>query len=130
MNTPEQPRRSTASAIKLEADKPTGEQPMELFIVDEHTEHYLALQAGGESYRGLLSGFGGWVLIGGLGVGIYSVMQSAELRGLYIMLGICAPMFLVPFLWETLRPLPLPILFNRRTREVYFDHEGELFHTP
>ena len=46
------------------------------------------------------------------------------------MLGICAPMFLVPFLWETLRPLPLPILFNRRTREVYFDHEGKLFHTP
>ena len=35
-----------------------------------------------------------------------------------------------PLLWETLRPLPLPILFNRRTREVYFDHDGELYHSP
>jgi hypothetical protein len=39
-------------------------------------------------------------------------------------------MFLVPFLWEILRPLPLPILFNRRTREVYFDHDGDLYHAP
>jgi hypothetical protein len=39
-------------------------------------------------------------------------------------------LLLFPFLWETLRPLPLPILFNRRTREVYFDNDGELFHTP
>ena len=47
MNTPEQPRGSTASAIKLEADKPTGGPPMELFVTDEHTEYYLALKAGG-----------------------------------------------------------------------------------
>ncbi|SDU91580.1 hypothetical protein [Pseudomonas mucidolens] len=47
MNTPEQLRSNAASAIKLEADKPTGEQPMELFITDEHTEYYLALKAGG-----------------------------------------------------------------------------------
>ncbi|MNN18368.1 hypothetical protein D3C81_1315750 [compost metagenome] len=103
---------------------------MELFIVDEHTENYLSLQAGGEFNRGALFGLAGWVLIGGLGVGVYSLLQTAEPTGLYIMLGICLPMFLAPFLWETLRPLPLPILFNRRTREVYFDHDGELFHTP
>ena len=47
-----------------------------------------------------------------------------------IMLALGFSLFLVPFLFETLRPLPLPILFNRRTREVYFDHDGELFHTP
>jgi len=39
-------------------------------------------------------------------------------------------MLILPLLWETLRPLPLPILFNRRTREVYFDHNGELYHSP
>ena len=53
MNAPEQPRSNAASAIKLEPDKPTGEQPMELFITDEHTEYYLALKAGGDSDRGL-----------------------------------------------------------------------------
>ncbi|MDD2048565.1 hypothetical protein [Pseudomonas putida] len=130
MNTPEESRYNSTPTVILEADKSTGEQPMELFIVDEHTENYLTLQAGGESDRGALSGLGGWVLIGGVAVGIYSLLKNSEPTGLYIMLGICLPMFLAPFLWEILRPLPLPILFNRRTREVYFDHDGELFHTP
>lgn len=131
MNTPEQPRSNAASAIKLEPDKPTGEQPMELFITDEHTEYYLALKAGGDSDRGLLTGvLAGIGGIGGIGLGIFSFLQSGDLKGLNIMLAICIPLCVLPFLWETLRPLPLPILFNRRTREVYFDHEGELFHTP
>ena len=130
MNAPEQPRSNAASAIKLEPDKPTGEQPMELFITDEHTEYYLALKAGGDSDRGLLTGvlggIGGCALVG---LGLIGAMQG-KFDITYMTLSIGIPLFLVPFLFETLRPLPLPILFNRRTREVYFDHEGELFHTP
>ncbi|WP_130909288.1 hypothetical protein [Pseudomonas mucidolens] len=130
MNTPEQPRSNAASAIKLEADKPTGEQPMELFITDEHTEYYLALKAGGDSDRGLLTGvlagIGGCVLVG---LGLIGAMQG-KFDITYMTFSIGIPLFLVPFLWETLRPLPLPILFNRRTREVYYDHDGVLFHAP
>ncbi len=104
---------------------------MELFVVDEHTENYLTIQAGGDFGRGMLTGalagFGG---IGGVGLGLLSFMQSGDLEGLNIMLAICIPLCGIPFLWEALRPLPLPILFNRRTREVYFDHDGELFHAP
>jgi len=130
MNTPEQPRYSATPTVLLEADKHAGELPLELFLTDEHTEYYLALSAVGEAGRGQLTGLCGWALIGSLGIGIYSFIQSSELKALYIMLGIGLPVFLVPFLWEVLRPLPLPILFNRRTREVYFDHDGELLHTP
>ena len=131
MNKPEQTRNSTSSAVILDASQPTGEQPMELFITDEHTEHYLALQSGGDSERGLWSGImGGMGAVPSIGLGFFSFIQSGELEGLFIMLWICAPLFLVAFLWETLRPLPLPILFNRRTREAYFDHDGELFHAP
>ena len=130
MNTPEQPRSNAASAIKLEPDKPTGEQPMELFITDEHTEYYLALKAGGDSDRGLLTGvlggIGGCALVG---LGLIGAMQG-KFDITYMTLSIGIPLFLVPFLFETLRPLPLPILFNRRTREVYFDHDGVLFHAP
>ena len=61
MNTPITPRYSAVPTVTLEANKPTGEQPMELFIADEHTGHYLALEAGGDSDRGLLTG-----LLGGL----------------------------------------------------------------
>lgn len=116
----------TSTAI-LEADKSTGEQPMELFIVDEHTEHYLALQASGDSYRGMLTGIGGLV-----GCVMVALTLMLAMRGVFdpITLAFGISLFLLPFLWETLRPLPLPILFNRRTREVYFDHDGELFHAP
>src|SRR5690606_27792920 len=38
-------------------------------------------------------------------------------------------LFIIPFLWEVLRPMPLPILLNRRTRELYFEQDGELYHT-
>ncbi len=37
--------------------------------------------------------------------------------------------FIPSFLWEIVRPLPLPILFNRRTREIYFEQEGQLYHS-
>ncbi|WP_449105150.1 hypothetical protein [Pseudomonas mohnii] len=128
MNRPEQLRNSASSTVILEASKPTGEQPMELFITDEHTEHYLALQSGGDSYRGLWTGIsGGMAGCGSLGLTLMLAMQGIFD---YIMLVLALSFFLVPFLWETLCPLRLPILFNRRTREVYFDHDGELFHTP
>jgi len=131
MSTPEQSQYSPSPTVILEADKSTGEKPIELFIVDEHTEHYLTIQAGDESNRGLLTGIltgiGG---IGGIGLGLLSFLQSGDLKELNIMLAMCTPMCVIPFLWETLRPLPLSILFNRRTREVYFDHDGELFHAP
>ncbi|MDR6711408.1 hypothetical protein J2W83_001002 [Pseudomonas hunanensis] len=101
---------------------------MELFIVDEHTESYLTLQAGGDFDRGLLTGvLGGTVGCASLGLTVMSGMQGI-FDPIMLALGLC--FFAVPFLWETLRPLPLPILFNRRTREVYFDHDGELFHSP
>ncbi len=131
MSTPEQSQYRPSPTVILEADKSTGEKPIELFIVDEHTEHYLTIQAGDESNRGLLTGIltgiGG---IGGIGLGLLSFLQSGDLKELNIMLAMCTPMCVIPFLWETLRPLPLSILFNRRTREVYFDHDGELFHAP
>jgi hypothetical protein len=119
-----------APSVMLSADQPTGETPMELFITDEHTEHYLSLQVGGDSDRGLLTG-----VIGGLFVLMFLVLLPwmallDKWDGMTYLLVLIPPFVLVPFLWETRRPLPLPILFNRRTREVFFDHNGELFHTP
>ena len=77
MSKLEQPRSSASSTVILEAEKPTGEQPMELFITDEHTEHYLALQSGGDSYRGLWTGIlGGMAGCGSLGLTLMLAMQG------------------------------------------------------
>ncbi len=74
-------------------------------------------------------------LLGGIGLlcsllGCSLLLLSGKTEGIATGVALGAAFFLVPYLWETRRPLPLPILFNRRTREVYFDHNGELFHTP
>ncbi|QLC73359.1 hypothetical protein LPB260_21725 [Pseudomonas sp. LPB0260] len=118
-------------SVVLTASQATGEQPLELFITDEHTEHYLTLQAGGDSDRGMATG-----LLGGIGGAMlfFCILVLALFSGKWSLvpfsLWFCVPAFVIPFVWEISRPLPLPILFNRRTREVYFDHNGELYHSP
>jgi len=119
-----------APSVLLRADQSTGERPWEMFVTEEHTEHYLALKAGGDTDRGMLTG-----VMGGVG-GVATILMSAililtgKIEGVWMGLALAGIFFIVPFLWETRRPLPLPILFNRRTREVYFDHNGELYHSP
>ncbi|WP_184596073.1 DUF6708 domain-containing protein [Pseudomonas nitroreducens] len=114
----------------LSANQPTGEAPMDLFLAEEHTADYLALSTGGDADRGLITG--ALVGCGALGlmffVLIFALKQDWEsvMTGLIVVLFFSVP----PFLWETLRPLPLPVLFNRRTREVYFAQNRALYHAP
>ncbi|PAU64478.1 hypothetical protein BZL41_09815 [Pseudomonas sp. PIC25] len=113
----------------LFADRPTGQKPMQLNEVDEHTEHYLALKSGEEIAKGLPTG------VGGIGSLIFLLamippLQHGETDFALGCLTAAIAFFAVPFMWEMLHPLPLPTLFNRRTREVYFELDGELYHTP
>ncbi|WP_313102564.1 hypothetical protein [Stutzerimonas nitrititolerans] len=118
-----------APSLLLHADQSTGEKPWEMFVTDEHTEHYLALKTGGGTDRGMATGTLGAIGCFGLILAMYMAIQG-EWGGVANFLVISLPLIIAPFLWETRRPLPLPILFNRRTREVYFDHNGELYHSP
>ena len=117
------------SAI-LYADKPTGQPPMSLFDIEEQTEHYLALANGEALYKGAWTGiFAGVPGVMFLFISIYFLFEGRYEHALEELL-IAIALFVVPFVYEVLRPMPPPILFNRRTREVYFQHDGELFHTP
>lgn len=93
-----------------------------MFVTDEHTEQYLALKTGGDTGWGMLTGVLGGV--GGIATALMSatLILSGKMDGVWMGLTLAVTFVVVPFLWETRRPLPLPILFNRRTREVYFDH--------
>lgn len=116
--------------VVLRADEPTGKAPLELFITDEHTENYLTLKMSGDAERGALTGMlAGIASPLGLLLSIWMTMEG-EWALAALSLAIATPMFVIPFLFEICRPLPLPVLFNRRTREVYFEKEGELFHSP
>ena len=119
-----------APSVVLRADQATGEKPWEIFVTDEHTEHYLALKAVGDSDRGMLTGALGGT--GGLVMLLFSLLffMQGDFGDAAFTAVFTAGLILPFFFWEALRPLPLPILFNRRTREVYFDHGGELYHSP
>ena len=117
------------SAI-LYSDKPTGQPPMGLFEIEEQCVNYLAVASGGEAYRGVWTG--ALAGVGGLGFLYVSMLFvfDGRLHDALDFLLIAVATFLVPFLWEVMRPLAHPIIFNRRTREIYFPYDGALFHTP
>ncbi len=120
----------TAPTVILRENEPTGEKPLELFSTDEHTEQYLSVKVASDQNRGLLSG-----LLGGISALLATVLGVwmallGKWDGVGWMLLFGLPLFIIPIIIETKRNLPLPIIFNRRTQEVYFDKDGELYHTP
>ncbi len=119
--------RDSASTVILKEDKATGERPIAPFITDEHGEDYLTLQDAGDPNRGHLAGFFGWLAIAMICLELLLMLYGIS-ESVLIELAITTLLFLVTFLLEVRRPLPLPIVFNRRTREVYVDQDGVLFH--
>lgn len=114
----------------LRADQPTGAPLMGMPEVEEQTENYLAIEHGDSADRGMWTG----ALGGGLALFLVVMSGVALLRGnidgMVQALLVTFAGTVTPFLWEVLRPMPLPILLNRRTRELYFEQEGEIYHTP
>lgn len=114
----------------LHADQSTGTPLMCMPEVEAQTEHYLVIEHGGSADRGMLTGAFGGVL------GIFCVVMAflsyvdRDMEWVTYCLLTALALFTLPFLWETLRPMPLPILLNRRTRELYFEQDGQLYHTP
>ena len=114
----------------LRADQATGTPLMCMPEVEEQTEHYLAIEHGDSADRGMWTG----ALGGGLGCFLFIMAMITLLNGqtqsaaqAFFVATACT---VIPFLLEVLRPMPLPILLNRRTRELYFEQEGEIYHTP
>ena len=113
----------------LQADQHTGAPLMCMPEVEEQTENYLAIEHGESADRGMLTG-----MLGGMGgafCGTFTLLFLFEGRAEDALLAFLSAVacFVPIFLWEILHPMPLPILFNRRTREVYFEQDGELYHT-
>ncbi|MGE8499445.1 MAG: hypothetical protein ACN6O6_18235 [Pseudomonas sp.] len=114
----------------LHADHPTGAQLMCMPEVEEQTEGYLAIEHADSADRGMWTGaLGGGmaVIFGGFSFAFF--LDGRPEPALAFLATICIA-FLIPFIWEVFRPMPLPILLNRRNRELYFEQEGEIYHAP
>jgi hypothetical protein len=119
--------RDSAFTVILREESATGEPPIAPFIIDEHREDFLTLQDAGDPNRGHLAGFFGWLAIAMICLELLLMLYGIS-ESVLIELAITTLLFLVTLLLEVRRPLPLPIVFNRRTREVYVDQDGVLFH--
>ncbi len=119
---------SSSSARVLNSGASSGHSPSKPSLVEAQNEIYLALRTGSAESKGMLTGFG--FLVGGYGVvlflliiGFGNALSSDWWLLLCSILGI-----LMPAAWECTRPPSLPIVFNRRTQEIYYDLKGELYH--
>lgn len=107
-----------------------AKQPMQLGEVQDQTEHYLDLSNGTEAGKGGLTGIWGLIAIYSALLMTPALRLEGELTK-YLMVvggafGITAAIFFLEVLW----PSALPIRFNRRTREIYFQDKDKLFHVP
>jgi hypothetical protein len=114
----------------LQANQPTGAPLICMPEVEEQTEYYLAIEHGDSADRGM------WTGALGIGLGLFLFIMamiallSGNTEGMAQALLVAIAGTVIPFIWEVLRPMPLPILLNRRTRELYFEQDDELYHTP
>ena len=119
-----------ADSRLLQAEKSTEAPLMCMPEVEEQTEHYLSLEHGESADRGMWTG-----ALGGVG-GVFlfffalSILMDGRTEIALNLFLVALASVLVPFICEVLQPMPLPILLNRRTRELYFEQDGELYHTP
>ena len=88
------------------------------------------LSSGAESGKGIFTGICGLIAVYGALLMSPALRLEGELIK-YLMVvggafGITAAIFFLEVFW----PSPLPIRFNRRTREVYYQEKGRLYHVP
>lgn len=115
---------STNKRIKtMFPDKRAQDKAIAYIDVETQDEIYLRMQTGEEITRGVLTMCGCTVGIPGFvfltWVTSFSLFEVAILFFLVIL----------PLCWEIFSPMPYPVIFNRRTQEVYACFKGELYHT-
>ena len=117
--------------IQLSPRRKSAKQPIQLGDVQDQTEVYLDLSSGAESGKGIFTGV--WGLVGLIMLLGMSPIIFQDWEGAVFVFKTAAVLFgitLATFLFEVFWPSPLPIRFNRRTREVYFQDKGRLYHVP
>src|SRR5690554_6854425 len=117
--------------IQLSPRRKSAKQPIQLGDVQDQTEVYLDLSSGAESGKGIFTGV--WGLVGLIMLLGMSPIIFQDWEGAVFVFKTAAVLFgitLATFLFEVFWPSPLPIRFNRRTREVYFQEKDRLYHVP
>lgn len=104
-----------------------SEQPIAYIDVDTQDEVCLTMKTGEHITRGIPSTFA--LTLGVLfSVIAYYSNNGNTIEYLVFFCGIFTVFFLAPLLWDLFSPMPYPVIFNRRSQEVYAHFKGELYH--
>lgn len=104
-----------------------SEHPIAYIDVDTQDEVCLTMKTGEHITRGIPGTFA-------LTLGVFSSLFSYHKRtgdevadfalfGFFFIV-----FFLAPLLWDLFSPMPYPVIFNRRSQEVYAHFKGKLYH--
>jgi len=114
----------------LRGDHNSGYAPNQYGSVEQHGDFYLSIKTATAESKGIPSGVAAFGVTGTFVVSlIVWVFGVPFYEGLWLM-GLPLIFFILLFSWELYRPFPLPIIFNRRTQEIYYDLNGKLYHIP
>jgi hypothetical protein len=119
---------TSSNTLLLSGSLSSGYAPSQPGLIESQDEVFLSLKTGSSESKGTLTGIG--FFIGGFGLTVFlAIGLFGETLGadwwflLFSLLAIAVPM-----IWEISRPPSLPIIFNRRTQEVYYEMKGDLYH--
>lgn len=113
--------------IALSPRRRAAQKPFQLGDVQEQNAVYLDLATGAEFSKG---GLTGTLVMGFFYMTLLTFSAKGFTQGVFILNGILYGIAFAVFLIEVLLPFPMPLRFNRRTREVYFQDRNKLYHVP
>lgn len=116
--------------LLLRGDQYSGCKPSQYGSIEYQGEDCLSIKTATAEAKGIPAGVGAFGVTGGAVLSASVIFNGMDQWSAFSPLFIGIGLFVLIFVWELYRPFPLPIIFNRRTQEIYYDLNGKLYHTP
>ena len=116
--------------VLLRGDQASGYSPSQYGSVEQQGENYLSIKTATAETKGIPAGIGMQILAAFTALTLLLILVGLRGPEAFWSIWLGGGIALALFLWELYRPFPLPIIFNRRTREIYYDLNGKLYHIP
>jgi len=121
---------SQFARLLLRGDQHSGYAPSQYGSVEQQGEHFLSIKTATAETKGIVAGGSAHICLIGVALAIFAILGGMKSSIMILGLGVGFGGLTIGFLWEIYRPFPLPIIFNRRAQEIYYDLNGKLYHIP
>ncbi|MBK1873620.1 hypothetical protein FE848_10325 [Marinobacter sp. 1-3A] len=106
----------------------SGSYPSLPGLLETQNEVFLSLRTASSDSKGMLTGMGFFLGSIFMLTFLLLLLSGDVSTSRWWILFMAVVSITAPIIWETRRPAMLPIIFNRRTQEIYYDLKGQLYH--